>query len=1031
MRVLTKNKTKGTSNSHLETIKKVKLQSFSSFRVVIMLERLLETFFSKVGKQLVDYAHNTVKSIKDFQSTLDSLQRNLKSLSSKASDVEEQIKNAELSGRKKRKREVENWLTEVLIIENEFLKLENEVQSRGFISRFFGGDRALKLNQRVDELVEQSRHFGELLLDVYETRGEALLTTRLVGEAIEKNLERIWKFLVTDKVSSIGIYGMGGVGKTTLTKHIHNRLLEKTQERVFWVTISQECTIMMFQDKIAHVLGLNLSDEDDEDKRAARLNRALSLRKNIVLILDDLWKNISLEKVGDPLRAEGCRLIITTRSLEVCHQIGCQEIIKVKTLYTDEAWNLFRGTLGRGMTLPLEVQEIAKSMAKVCDGLPLGIITVAGSMRGETAIHVWRNASVKLQKSVMGQDDMEDQVFKVLRYSFDQLNPNHQIQGKNNEYTDLQLCFLHCSLYPKDYPISREELVRKFISEELMDKRKSMKAQLDQGHSILDKLVNVCLLESLQYDYVKMHDLVRAMALKITKGKTMVVSGYHSFKEIPNEEDWTKDLEKMSLMHNFIEEFPPGMSPNCPKLSTLLLQSNLYLKFLPDSFFSQMHGLCTLNLSGTAITELPNSLSDLESLKALFLRGCRKLVYVPYMGKLKALGGLDLSGTAILEVPQGMENLVNLKCLSINASYLQMFPTGLLLKFPYLQCLNFPCQIEVPLEEIERLKQLEEFSGRVKDVGDFNWFIGTKQNRVYDTFYSIQVGLTYNGFFSKCYNQLILHRYDLKKGEEKDVTMLAHDTQHLIFHHCEGLNNCLLDDFPRLNNPRSLKTLKVSNCEGIECILTNEQLMAPQELESRFQILEEIVLIDLSDFMGVIHKMEIRGVVQASPPLAVFYSLRQLSISHCNKMRKLGLPVSEFPNLECISVQCCFAIEEIITVADEDGRGEGEAHVVSLPKLKEMHLCWLPRLKSICKATMICNSIQTIGLKGCPTLNKLPLYFPACTTDLHGQPYSYSPPPALTEIRILQREKGWWESLEWEHPTHYHLLQPFLLCFWS
>ncbi|PIN21588.1 hypothetical protein CDL12_05711 [Handroanthus impetiginosus] len=355
------------------------------------------------------------------------------------------------------------------------------------------------MNARVSELVKQSRHFGELVLHK-SCNGEALLTTKLVGETFEKNLERIWKFLTTNKVSSIGIYAMGGVGKTTLTKHVHNRLLEDTENFVFWVTISQECSIMILQDKIADVL------------KAARLNREFFRRNNFVLILDDVWKKFDLEKVGDPLRVEGCTLILTTRSLEVCRQVGCEEIIEVERLNKNEWWNLFRETLGQETeVIDPKVEEIAKSMAKMCDGLPLGIITIAGSMRRVTCIRVWRNALEELRESIIEQDDDEEgNVFKVLKYSFDRLDLLHR------------RCFLYCSLYPEDHNIPTEEVTSKFISEELVDKRKSKKAQLDQGYSILDKLVNVCLLERVKSPYclmaVRMHDLLRAMALKITRG---------------------------------------------------------------------------------------------------------------------------------------------------------------------------------------------------------------------------------------------------------------------------------------------------------------------------------------------------------------------------------------------------------------------------------------------------------------------------------------------------------------------------------
>ncbi|PIN10508.1 hypothetical protein CDL12_16896 [Handroanthus impetiginosus] len=525
------------------------------------------------------------------------------------------------------------------------------------------------MNARVSELVEQSRHFGELVLHK-SCNGEVLLTTKLVGKTFEKNLERIWKFLTTDKVSSIGIYGMGGVGKTTLMKHVHNRLRD-AEKSIFWVTASQECTITVLQDKIAHVLELDISNERNVDIRAARLNEALFMRKNFVLILDDVWKKFSLEKVGDPLRVEGCTLILTTRSLEVCHQVGCEEIIEVETLNENESWNLFRETLGRGTELiDPEVEEIAKSMAKMCGGLPLGIITIAASMRGVTRNYLWRNALRELKESSFRHDDdEEDNVFKVLKYSFDCLDQRHRH------------CFLYFSLYPEDSIVLVEEIVGKFISEELVDTKWSMKAQFDEGRAIVDRLVNVCLLERVEDDpesSVRMHDLLRAMALKITRGKTMVFAEC-SLNQIPNEEEyWTKDLEKVSLLWNKIVEIPAEMSPNCPKLSTLLLHGNP-LNFISESFFSQMNGLCVLDLSYTKIKELPNFLSNLEGLKALLLRCCKQLVYVPYLGKLKALKELDLSWTGITEVPQGMEKLVNLKCLLMKeANCLKVFPRDLL-----------------------------------------------------------------------------------------------------------------------------------------------------------------------------------------------------------------------------------------------------------------------------------------------------------------------------------------------------------------
>ncbi|KAI3463806.1 hypothetical protein Pfo_020469 [Paulownia fortunei] len=378
------------------------------------LKNVVESFNSKVGDKFPGFVVDYGLSLIELDSKLQHLKRNSRTLSSVASDIETQIKKEELRGKKKRKREVEKWLEMVQGIERDFLTFENEIQDQGFIRGLLSGDRAAKLNATVERLIEQSQHFSGLVLEAYETRGEPLLTSKLSGETFERILRRIWECLVVDKVPIIGIYGMSGVGKTILAMHIHNRVLEQTEDHVYWVRVSQEFSIKKLQDDIAKVIGLTLSHDTDEEKRAAELNRALTQRKGFVLILDDVSEDINLERFGDPLRVDGCRLIITTRSLKVCRRIGCQENFEVKALDEDEAWNLFKETIGQETTLAPQVQEIAKSMVRNQGGLPQRIITLGRSMRGVTEIREWRNALAEVEEFLTREaNDMEDENFRV------------------------------------------------------------------------------------------------------------------------------------------------------------------------------------------------------------------------------------------------------------------------------------------------------------------------------------------------------------------------------------------------------------------------------------------------------------------------------------------------------------------------------------------------------------------------------------------------------------------------------------------
>lgn len=95
----------------------------------------------------------------------------------------------------------------------------------------------------------------------------------MVGKAFERNMEEIWSWLMDDDVQRIGIYGMARVGKTELARHVHNKLLENPNpfNHVYWITVSPDFSILNLQDAIAKTMHVDLSNEDEENKRAVKL----------------------------------------------------------------------------------------------------------------------------------------------------------------------------------------------------------------------------------------------------------------------------------------------------------------------------------------------------------------------------------------------------------------------------------------------------------------------------------------------------------------------------------------------------------------------------------------------------------------------------------------------------------------------------------------------------------------------------------------------------------------------------------------
>ncbi|THF99181.1 hypothetical protein TEA_010632 [Camellia sinensis var. sinensis] len=197
----------------------------------------------------------------------------------------------------------------------------------------------------------------------------------------------------------------------------------------------------------------------------------------------------------------------------------------------------------------------------------------------------------------------------------------------------------------------------------------SMETMFDEGHT--NKLINTCLLESLanickevfksthdldklmtnswlvslidenQGKYARMLDLIWNMALKITSaGPRFMVRAGEGLEGVPHE-DWSEVLDRVSLVHNNIDELPSG-PPICTQLTTLLLIMNdSEVLRIPNSFFT--HVQC--------------------------LKNCRQLSYVPSPEKLKALKELKLIESQIEEVPQGIEELTSLRNLNLSRNY--------------------------------------------------------------------------------------------------------------------------------------------------------------------------------------------------------------------------------------------------------------------------------------------------------------------------------------------------------------------------
>ncbi|RWR90800.1 putative disease resistance protein isoform X1 [Cinnamomum micranthum f. kanehirae] len=243
-----------------------------------------------------------LQSLKENEDILD---KRIEELSCRESDVREDLEREKLQYGKMPKREVELWLKNVQNTKDKVHDIKQKLGEVSWTHIQLRMHLAKEVEEKIKEAVElkENGRFQEgLVVDLLVGSTETFPPIKIVGETTAlKNLQTIEECLMDDEVGNIGVYGMGGVGKTTIMTHIHNKFMKaRTFNSVIWVTVSKESDLKELQDRLSKALSVDLSNYKDTLCKSAKLFEAFNRRGKFLLILDDMWSTFPLTKVGVP-----------------------------------------------------------------------------------------------------------------------------------------------------------------------------------------------------------------------------------------------------------------------------------------------------------------------------------------------------------------------------------------------------------------------------------------------------------------------------------------------------------------------------------------------------------------------------------------------------------------------------------------------------------------------------------------------------------------------------------------------------------
>ncbi|KAF5945094.1 hypothetical protein HYC85_015322 [Camellia sinensis] len=242
-----------------------------------------------------------------------------------------------------------------------------------------------------------------------------------------------------------------------------------------------------------------------------------------LVVIDDVWDAdawASLRRAL-PNNKKGSRVIITTRIKLVAESFGRRKYVhELPFLQPEESWELFckivmfpdyDGVDDKTNRCPPRLEELAKDMVRKCQGLPLAIV-ILGGLLSRKHPDEWPKLPGRFWQHVSG-DDFESHdlahVTQILALSFTDL-PHH-----------LKLCFLYLGLFPEDFEIEVERLIRLWVVEGFIQQAEGETLE-ETAAEYLNELIDRNLIPIAERTWMRIrrcrvHDLLRDFAIEKSK----------------------------------------------------------------------------------------------------------------------------------------------------------------------------------------------------------------------------------------------------------------------------------------------------------------------------------------------------------------------------------------------------------------------------------------------------------------------------------------------------------------------------------
>ncbi|XP_027357323.1 TMV resistance protein N-like [Abrus precatorius] len=540
-----------------------------------------------------------------------------------------------------------------------------------------------------------------------------------------------------DDVRMVGIYGIGGIGKTTIAKAVYNTVSDQFQHASFLANVRENAShrsgLVKLQEKLLfEILGEKTIKLGNVDKGINIIKERLC-RKRVLLVLDNVDDVEQLQALAGGLDwfGLGSRIIITTRDkhLLTAHQIDLA--YEVKKLNHLEALQLFSWNAFKQGEPDARYFDISNRAVCYAEGLPLALKILGSDLCGRS-IHQWESALDKYKRTP------NRKVQDILKISFDGLEENEKeiflyiacfFKGEIMEYAvkALRACDLHpaigIAILVDKSLINVDERGTLSMHDLIQDMGKEIVRQespLDPGQrsrlwyyedvlQVLtegkgtDKIQGIMLnMPEKQEVQLKAQDLKRMKNLRMLIVRNAEFFGglVHlptnlrmlDWEEYPStclpSDFLPEKIVMLELKHSHLTLDRPFKKH--VNLTSLNLSSCEFLTKIPD--ISGIPNLEQLILEDcTGLVEIHESLGSLDKLVYLGVERCTDLKKLPCVLQLPSLACIALNGCSQLEkFPALLGKMENLRIIEMEETAIQELPSYIV-NFSSLEILVLKC----------------------------------------------------------------------------------------------------------------------------------------------------------------------------------------------------------------------------------------------------------------------------------------------------------------------------------------------------